>query len=316
MNASRLTRRFVTAVALAVCLSALPLWAAQQDQAKSQEQPPASAQQKEQPTAPPTDQQNAPQAAPGQPAPQPLAFDQVPASFTLPVGTMITVRTSQALSSDRNLIGDKFSAELQQPVVINSWVVARRGQTVVGRVSVAEKAGRVKGVSQLGVELANLVLVDGQRLAIHTELMQVSGNTTKGRDAAAIGTTTGLGAIIGAAANEGKGAAIGAGAGAVAGIVGVLLTRGEPTVIPPEESLTFETKNPVTFSTERSVVAFRPVEQSDYANGQLEHRPRFAGPVGYPPPPFYGPYYPWGYYYPTPFYIGFGYYGRWGRFHR
>lgn len=316
MNASRFLREIISSFAVAIFLIALPLWAAPQDQPPAQEQPPASVQQQDQQPAPPADEQNPPDAAQGQPAPQPPPPGRVPVSLTLPAGTVITVRTSQALSSDHNLIGDKFSAELQQPVVINGWVVARRGQTVIGRVSAAEKAGRVKGVSQLGLELTHLVLVDGQQIPIKTELMQASGNTTKGRDATAIGTTTGVGAIIGAAANEGKGAAIGAGAGAAAGILGVLLTRGEPTVIPPEASLTFETRDPVTFSTLRSAVAFRPVEQSDYASDRLEHRTRLAGRPGYPPPPFYSPYYPWGYYYPTPFYFGFGYYGRWGRFHR
>jgi hypothetical protein len=315
MNANRFLRRIISSVAITACLSALPLWAGPQDQPPAQQQPPATVQQEQTP-APPAIEQNSPEPAQGQPAPEPPPPGRVPVSLTLPAGTAITVRTSQALSSDRNLIGDKFSAELQQPVVINGWVVARRGQTVLGRVSVAEKAGRVKGVSQLGLELTHLVLVDGQQIPIKTELMQASGNTTRGRDASAIGTTTGLGAIIGAAAGEGKGAAIGAGAGAAAGILGVLLTRGEATVIPPEESLTFETRGPVIFSTLRSAVAFRPVEQSDYASDRLERRPRLAGRPGYPPPPFYSPYYPWGYYYPTPFYFGFGYYGRWGRFHR
>jgi len=317
MNARRLLRAFVIAVALAVVSSTLPLRAAQQDLPPSQDQPAANPQQQDQPSAPQADEQSAPDVQEGKPAPQPPPAGQVPTSFTLPAGTMITVRTSQLLSSDNNVAGDKFTAELQQPVLINGWVVARRGQTVVGRVSVAQKAGRVKGVSQLGLELSGLVLVDGQRLPIRTELMQASGHTTRGRDASAIGTTTGLGAIIGAAAGEGKGAAIGAGAGAAAGILGVLLTRGEPTDIPPETSLTFETRDAVTFTTQRSAVAFRPVEPTDYGNGQLEHRPRLAGRPGYPPPPpFYGPYYPWGYDYPMPVYIGYGYYGRWGRFRR
>ena len=54
-----------------------------------------------------------------------------------------------------------------------------------------------------------------------------------------MGVTTGAGAAIGAAAAGGSGAAIGAGAGFVASIAGVLLTRGKPTVIPPEDILTF-----------------------------------------------------------------------------
>ena len=64
--------------------------------------------------------------------------------------------------------------------------------------------------------------------------MNRNGPTSEGRDAVGIGAATGVGAIIGAGAADdirGEGAAIGAGAGAAAGIIGVLLTRGKPTII-------------------------------------------------------------------------------------
>ena len=169
----------------------------------------------------------------------------VPQTLTLPAGTLVTVRVSDYLSSDHSKVGDSFHAVLEQPLVVDGWVVARRGQTVLGRVAVAKKAGRIKGVSQLGVELASLVLVDGQQLPVRTQLIQDTVGTTRGRDAAATGTTTGTGALIGAAANGGEGAAIGAGAGAAVGLVGVLLTRGRPTILPPETSLTFQLQAPL-----------------------------------------------------------------------
>jgi len=68
----------------------------------------------------------------GEPSEQP-----VPSTLTLPVGTLITVRTTQLVSSDRNRPGDAFTTMLEQPVVARGWVLARRGQVVVGRVAVA-----------------------------------------------------------------------------------------------------------------------------------------------------------------------------------
>lgn len=308
-------------LALAFCLSAaLARGQNQQEQAPpAQDQPdavqpapPAAAQQpaqdqspdRAQPAAP--DQAQSPDQAPQEPQeaapPQgpPQARSErveLPDKLTLPAGTLITVRTSDFLSSDHSHPGDLFNAELFQPVVIDGWVVARRGQTVLGRVAAAKKAGRVRGTSQLGVELSQLVLVDGKQLPVKSQLIQYSGGTTRTRDAAAIGTTTVLGTAIGGAAHGGEGAGIGAGAGAAAGIAAVLLTRGRPTVIPPEAQLTFRLQVPVTFSTERSRVAFRPVTPQDYQNGALGRRtpppPRMArGP--YPPRP---PYYP----YPPPY---------------
>ena len=126
-----------------------------------------------------------------------------------------------------------------------------------------------------------------------------------------MGLTTGGGAAIGAAAAGGSGAAIGAGAGFVASIAGVLLTRGKPTIIPPEDVLTFRLENPVTISTTRGQMAFRPVTQQDYAQTQRPaNRPRLGRP--YPPPYGYYPYpYPCCGYYPYPAY-GFYYGRRWG----
>jgi len=116
---------------------------------------------------------------------------------------------------------------LEQPLVADGWVVSRRGETVMGRIVTARKAGRVKGVSELEVELSELVLADGRQVRIRTQLFENSGGASRGRDAGAIGTTSGLGAAIGAAAGGGRGAGIGAAAGAAAAVAGVLV--GPPT---------------------------------------------------------------------------------------
>jgi hypothetical protein len=226
------------------------------------------------------------------------AFADAPATLTVPAGTWISVRTDQFLSSDHNQPGDLFTATLVQPLVANGLVVARRGQIISGRVAEAVKAGKVKGTSRLALELSDIGLVDGQQLPVRTQLVEYSGGTSKGRDAAAIGTTTGIGAAVGAAAAGGVGAGIGAGAGAVASTVGVLLTRGRPTEVYPESTLTFRTVEPLTISTERSNQAFVPVQQGDYAPApagrptlRVAPRPGYYGGIyaPYPYPYFYGP---------------------------
>jgi hypothetical protein len=232
------------------------------------------------------------------------------------------VRINEYLSSDRNQVGDRVTATLQEPIVVSGWVVARRGQTLTGQVEAVQKAGRVKGTSQLGIELTDLTLVDGQQRPILTQLWKGSGGTTHGADAATIGGTTALGAAIGAAADWGRGAAIGAGAGAAAGIGAVLLTRGRPTVIEPETPLSFRLVEQVTVDTTHSQQAYLPVDQRDYDSGR-ERRPHLAGnypaPYGAPyacgyygscyayPGYAYPGYYP-GYFYPG--YVGFGW--GWG----
>ena len=183
--------------------------------------------------------------------------------------------------------------------------IAQRGETVGGRVTEAQKAGRVQGTSRLGVQLTDLTLVDGDQVPIQSQLISRGGPTSVGRDAAAVGGTTALGAAVGAAADWGRGAAIGAGAGAAVGILGVLLTRGNATVIYPESVLTFRIEAPVTISTERAPQAFRYVEPNEY------DRPTYEANGPPPPPrPYYAPaYYPYAYPYPYPYYWGPYYYG-------
>ncbi len=267
----------------------------------------------------------APQADPA-PAPPP-----VPDHLTLPAGAFITVRVDQFLSSDKNKAGDGFSATLSRPLVSDGLVVSRRGEALGGHVVDAKKAGRVKGVSQLQITLNTVTLADGQQIPIQTELTSITGPTSKGRDAAAIVGTTAAGAAIGGAAAWGPGAAIGAGAGLVASTVGVLVTRGHPTVIYPESQLTFRLAKPVTFSTEHSPQAFvavtAPSERATlqgppqgpprgYAPG---YAPGCPGPgcAPYPPPPYYYSPYPYYPYYWGPsfgFFYGGGFYGRGYRF--
>jgi hypothetical protein len=247
---------------------------------------------------------------------QPVAAGQVvPEALMVPAGTILLVRINEFLSSDRNQIGDQFTAELEQPIVVNGWVVARRGQMVTGKVLAAQKAGKVKGVSQLGVELTDLTVVDGRRMPILTELWQASGGTSHGEDAATVAGGTGFGALIGAAAGWGKGAAIGAGAGAAAGIAAVLLTRGRPTILEPETQLSFRLVDPVTVETGQAQQAYLPVTQEDYEGGRFERRGprRVAGRYPAYPCGYYSPCYAYpGYFYPG--YVGIygGYYGRRG----
>jgi len=243
--------------------------------------------------------------------------------LTIKPGTFVTVRIDQPLSSDHNQAGDAFAATLVKPLIIDGIVVAQSGQTIAGRVAEAQKAGRVTGVSRLGVQLTDLTLVDGQQVPIQSALINRTGPTSVGRDAGAIAGTTALGAAVGAAADWGRGAAIGAGAGAAAGIIGVLLTRGHPTVIYPEQVLTFRIEAPVSFSTARAPDAFRYVDPYDYerpydGRAGLQSRPvppaPYYGPPAYPYPYAYG----YGYGYPYPYYYGpsFGFYygpGFYGR---
>ena len=249
----------------------------------------------------PVDQSDAPMAQ----APRAM----VPAQVVVPAGTWITIRVNDVLSTDHNLVGDAFGATLAQPLIADGIVLARRGQTLAGRVVEVVKGGRVKGTSRLGLELTELSLVDGRQVPVRTQLINYSAGTSRGRDATAIAATTGAGAAIGAAAAGGFGAGMGAIAGAAASTIGVLATRGRTTEVYPEAAITFRLMEPFTVSTERAVAAFHPVGQQDYET-RLEQRPPVRIVQRAPRYLGLGDGYGFPYYY-SPFWYGpsFGYYG-------
>lgn len=207
-----------------------------------------------QPQAPPP-----PQAEPQQPAPPTVSAPPIPAAppapavrepmtVTLPAGLTIAVRMGEALSTDHNYTGDTFRATLDQPIIMNGFIIADKGSKVLGRVGEADKPGRVKAGGQLLLALTEINTTDGQRVRIETESWAKQAPNTRGRDAAEIGAGAALGAIIGAIAGGGKGAAIGAGAGGAAGTAVDLGTRGKAAVVPVETHLTFHLQNPITIT--------------------------------------------------------------------
>jgi hypothetical protein len=198
------------------------------------------------------------------PVPTPVQILQAPSTLTIPQGTYITVEIADQLSSDRSRPDDAFTAILHQPIVVDGWVVARAGQPVMGRVVSVQKSGQVKGKSDIGIELGELILVDGQQIPIQTQIIKNQANSSTGRDFAAIAATTGFGALIGAGLGGGSGAAIGAGIGAGAGAAGVLATPGDAAKIHSERVLVFRLDDDVTITTVRSQQAFLPATPADY----------------------------------------------------
>jgi hypothetical protein len=207
-------------------------------------QQPAPAPSHEQPVEQPQPAVESRNVVPPPPAPPPPE----PNSVTIPVGTTFQVRMGETLTSERNKDGDGFVATLDQPLVVDGFVIAERGARVRGRVVQAVRSGRVEGLAKLAVELTEVNTSDGQRLKVDTSQFERQAATTHKADAAKIGGAAAIGAIIGAIAGGGKGAAIGAGAGGAAGTGGVMMTRGKPAEIPVETRVSFRLKNPVTIT--------------------------------------------------------------------
>lgn len=182
------------------------------------------------------------------PVPQPAPHAASPHSVTLARGTLLTVRLNETVSTQHAHPGDPFTATLDQPLAAGGFVIAERGARVTGKVVEAEQAGRVRGVSRLGLELTELSTADGQRVRINTATFLRRGESSKVTDMAKVGIGSVVGATIGAIAGGLKGAGLGAGFGGAAGAGDVLLTRGRRAEIPVETRLSFALSSPITLT--------------------------------------------------------------------
>ena len=164
---------------------------------------------------------------------------------SIPTGTRLTIRTIDSIDSDRNHVGDKFAATLDQPLYVNDVLVVPKGADVYGRLEEAKEAGHLAGKSQLRLSLTGIV-VNGQTYALSTGDYELSGKSRTGNTAKKVGGGAAVGALIGAVVGGGKGAAIGAGVGAGAGTAVQVATHGEQVHVPSETLLEFALDQPVT----------------------------------------------------------------------
>jgi len=164
---------------------------------------------------------------------------------SVPTGTRLTIRTIDSIDSDRNQVGDKFAATLDQPLFVNDVLVVPKGADVYGRLEEAKEAGHLAGKAQLRLSLTGIV-INGQTYALSTGDYELSGKSRTANTAKKVGGGAAVGALIGAVVGGGKGAAIGAGVGAGAGTAVQVATQGEQVHVPSETLLEFALDQPVT----------------------------------------------------------------------
>ena len=177
------------------------------------------------------------------PAAAALAAAQSTKKIYIPAGTRILIRMIDSIDSTKQKTGDRFTASLETNLVVDNIVVAPRGTKVYGRLVSAESAGRMKGSSELSLELTDIVL-RGTAYPLLTSTYEVKGKGEGGNTTKKVLGGAGLGALIGGIAGGGKGAGIGALAGAGAGTAVAASKKGQQLTIPSETLLEFRLQQP------------------------------------------------------------------------
>ncbi len=182
--------------------------------------------------------------------------------LVVPANTTIPLELKNSVSSRTAYVGQPIYCDTIYPITVGNRIVIPAGSYVKGAVTQVIRPGRVKGKAQLGLRFQSLTLPDGTTRAMRATLSGFAGNgnqgfrreeskiegeSSKGEDAAKIGTTAAQGTIIGGlSTRSGKGAGIGAISGGAAGLIWVLATRGKEIVLPPGTNFELELTAPLS----------------------------------------------------------------------
>jgi hypothetical protein len=188
------------------------------------------------------------QAVEAAPVPQQAVGAEAPptarASLWIPRGTPLRVRIDQEMDTRHNRAGDRFSATLYEPVVVDGATVLPAGTRFHGHLVEAKSSGRLKGRAVLGLTLDSFWF-DGRDYRVDTSGAYRESRGHKSHDLAFIGGGGGFGAALGAIAGGGAGAAIGAVAGGGAGVAGAAISGKKQVAVAAEAPLTFTLRKPV-----------------------------------------------------------------------
>lgn len=170
---------------------------------------------------------------------------------SLPAGTKVRVRLAEAIDTRRNRAGDRFTASLDEPLVVGDRVVVPKGTNFYGHLTQSKASGRFKGRALLAMKLDSFEL-NGRTHDVRSASSSRASAGHKKHHLLWIGGGSGGGAAVGAIAGGGTGALIGAGAGAAAGTIGSAITGRRQINLPAETVVTFTLQAPVDIGELRS----------------------------------------------------------------
>jgi hypothetical protein len=133
------------------------------------------------------------------------------ATLTVPAGTRLVIRTSEAVDTRKHSAGHRFRGQLEGALVVNGVTVARRGTMVYGRLTQAKQAGRLGGSSEMAMEFTDM-MVDDQMYEMRTAGLKAQGANEAGRTVGRTARAAAIGGLYGGSSSAKKGAKVGLGA--------------------------------------------------------------------------------------------------------
>jgi hypothetical protein len=181
---------------------------------------------------------------PPPPAPKAEAAPARAPAVTIPAGTAINVRLTQAIDVDVSKAGQSFKGIVDDPVMVGGSIVIPRNASAVLQAVQVQQSGTMKGSDKMTLKL-NAIGFGGMVHEVATTYVETKGTGEGKKTGRKVGGGAGLGAVVGGIAGGGEGAAIGAAVGAVTGAA-VAASGEEHLKVPAETRLQFQLSAAVT----------------------------------------------------------------------
>ncbi len=256
--------------------------------------------------------QTPPSTPPGsQPATQ---ASQSPAgsaqTIIVPTGTRVPLVLRNGVNTRTAKPGDSIYFETAYPIAVNNRMAIPLGSFLRGEIVEAKRPGRIKGRGEFRIAIEQITFSNGYTIDLRATPSSVDRNgregvdsegkikgpSSVGRDTAIVLTSTVGGAYIGTLAGAvangaaGRGALIGGGIGGVAGLVGVLATRGPEAELPRGTTMDVILDRPLvldaaivpaTSGTVSDPLRAAPLSQPDHTEPRrtLPHPPLWPFPI-------------------------------------
>jgi len=187
--------------------------------------------------------------APPPPPPVPVAPPKpVIHTFTATSGSVIPVRTTEAMDSGTTAVGSVFHGVVSSDVYdASNNVVIPSGTPVTGTVTNVQDATHFKGSSLLSIKLTSISL-RGDHVPVAVEEYSLEGKGRGKNTAEKVGGGAAVGAILGGIFGGGKGAVIGAAAGGGVGAGANAVTKDQQVSIPSESIVRFKLTSDLTIT--------------------------------------------------------------------
>ena len=232
-------------------------------------------------------------------------------TYVVPARTRIPLVLVNSVSTKSSEVGDRVYLQTSFPISSGNRIVIPEGSYVTGTITQLKRPGRIKGRGEMYVRFDTLMLrngvtrdfrgtvsaTDGSQSEIAESEGTIQAEGTKGKDATVItggavqGATTG--AVIGVVGSSSRaegaamGAGIGAGIGATAGMIGVLLTRGNEVQLLRGTSLEMQLDRALSFyADEGNLVGNDPpsIPPPPPARGEVDIDPMLRRGTQFPSP--------------------------------